>query len=231
MENPNKDSNSFNMLLKGKAGAADVGGCFNLETLPLDRDKLLQLVQMIRIQMNYHLFEALSESNNDGMINGDPFPLMDLYEINPLPESLLSKTRRPFEETVIAGLRHDIDDIIERASKRYGVEPELIRSVIRAESDFDVYATSHKGAMGLMQLMPETAKDMGVKNPYDPVENIMGGTRFLKSLMDRYDDNIPLALAAYNWGPGNLERNPDRLPRETRTYIARVNNYYREEQS
>jgi len=91
--------------------------------------------------------------------------------------------------------------------------------------------TSSKGAMGLMQLMPETANELGVKNSYNPFENIMAGTRYLKSLLHRYDGNIPLALAAYNWGMGNVERNPGRLPSETRTYIARVNKYYREVKS
>ncbi len=120
------------------------------------------------------------------------------------------------------------DVIIDYASRTYGVDPELIRAVIRAESSFNPESTSTKGAMGLMQLMPATAKDLGVNDPYDPVENIMGGTRYLRGLLDRFGNNRNLALAAYNWGMGNVERKPDRMPQETRTYVARVNQYYRE---
>ena len=78
-----------------------------------------------------------------------------------------------------------------------------------------------------MQLMPGTARDMGVNNAYDPEENIMGGTRYLKTLLNRYDGKVDVALAAYNWGMGNLEKNPRRLPQETSNYIARVNNHYK----
>jgi len=115
--------------------------------------------------------------------------------------------------------------IIDYSSRRHGVDATLIRAVIRAESNFDNTATSTKGAMGLMQIMPETARELGVKNPYDPVENIMGGTRYLKMLLDRYDGNRNTALAAYNWGMGNVERYPHRLPEETKTYIVNVNRY------
>ena len=115
--------------------------------------------------------------------------------------------------------------IIDHSSRRHGVDATLIRAVIQAESNFDDSATSVKGAMGLMQIMPETARELGVNNPYDPAENIMGGTRYLKMLLDRYDGNRNIALAAYNWGMGNVERHPHRLPEETKTYIVNVNRY------
>ena len=119
----------------------------------------------------------------------------------------------------------DLDDIIEKASQTYSVDSSFIRAVIKAESDFDTQAVSPKGAMGLMQLMPATAKDLGVTDPHDPVDNVMGGARYLKILLKRYSGDKNMALAAYNWGMGNLERHPEKMPQETKTYIGRVNNY------
>ncbi|MEN6374054.1 MAG: lytic transglycosylase domain-containing protein [Smithella sp.] len=121
----------------------------------------------------------------------------------------------------------NLESIIEKAAAKFGIDPDLIRSVIKTESNFNSRATSPKGAMGLMQLMPGTARDLGVRNAYDPEENIMGGTRYLKTLLNRYDGKVDVALAAYNWGMGNLEKNPRRLPQETSNYISRVNNHYK----
>jgi hypothetical protein len=219
------------MLLKDRVGAMHGESHFPSEALPLGRDKLLQLVQMVQIQMNHHLLQTLAETDHDTTLFGASLPGMGLPGINHLPESLVSKIQHPLRRTGATESPHDIDHVIDRASRKYDVETDLIRAIIRAESNFDIRATSPKGAMGLMQLMPETAKNLGVKDPYNPVQNIMGGTRLLKSLLDRYEGDIPLALAAYNWGMGNVERNPGRLPRETRTYIARVNQYYREAKS
>jgi len=119
-----------------------------------------------------------------------------------------------------------LEQTIAKAAQRYGVEPELIKAVIKAESNFNPRAVSTAGAQGLMQLMPATARGLGVSNSFDPEQNVMAGTRFLKGLLDRYNGDIDSALAAYNWGPGNVDRRPDRLPRETRDYLVKVKENY-----
>jgi len=107
-------------------------------------------------------------------------------------------------------------ELIQKASKTYHIDAKLIKAVIQTESNFNAKAVSKAGAQGLMQLMPDTAKDLNVHNAFDPEQNIMAGSRYLKQLLHRYDGTLELALAAYNWGMGNLERHSDKLPEETR---------------
>lgn len=102
------------------------------------------------------------------------------------------------------------------------MDPDLIRAVIQTESAGNPDAISPAGAQGLMQLMPETARELGVTDPFDPEQNILAGTRYLRMLLDRYDGDVRLALEAYNRGMGNLERDPANTPAETRRYIARI---------
>lgn len=119
------------------------------------------------------------------------------------------------------------DDIIADTSARYGIDPKLVRAVVKAESDFDTHAVSRKGAQGLMQLMPETAKLMGVRDAHDPEENIEGGIRKLSSLLKMFDWNLHLALAAYNAGESTVLKYGDVPPySETRNYVKRVLYYY-----
>ncbi|MBI4611849.1 MAG: transglycosylase SLT domain-containing protein [Candidatus Rokubacteria bacterium] len=117
---------------------------------------------------------------------------------------------------------------IRQAAERYGVEPGLVEALIGVESAFDPWAVSRKGARGLMQLMPETAVALGVRNSFNPLQNIEGGVRYLRYLLDRYGGNLPLALAAYNAGPRVVEgyRGIPPYP-ETWLYVRRVIELYR----
>lgn len=116
------------------------------------------------------------------------------------------------------------DDVIDHHAREQGVRADLVRAVIQVESAFNPRARSHKGAMGLMQLMPGTARELGVRNAYDPLENIRGGVQYLRGLLDRFNGNEELALAAYNAGPGAVNKYGGTIPpyRETQDYVSRI---------
>jgi soluble lytic murein transglycosylase-like protein len=115
------------------------------------------------------------------------------------------------------------DPIIAEASAQYGVDAELVRAIIRAESQFDPLAESGAGAKGLMQLMPILSKELGVQDPFDPRENIFGGVKYLSKLLDRHNGDVTLALASYNAGPRNVARYKGVPPfKETRGYVKKI---------
>ena len=117
----------------------------------------------------------------------------------------------------------DLDELVSATSEIYKLDPDLVNSVIRAESGFNVRAVSPKGAQGLMQLMPQTASELGVQNAFDAKANVEGGTRYLRELLERYDFDLIKALAAYNAGPERVERYGGVPPYyETRAYVARI---------
>jgi hypothetical protein len=122
------------------------------------------------------------------------------------------------------------DKIISQAARKHGVDSSLIKAVIRAESDFDKHAVSDKGAQGLMQLMPDTAKELEVEDSFDPEANIYAGVRYLKRQLKNFQNDVSLALAAYNAGENAVRRYGERVPpyKETRTFVDRVLRYWDE---
>ena len=125
--------------------------------------------------------------------------------------------------------RESIEAYIREAATRYRVDPMLVRAVIKVESDFNHRAVSKKGAIGLMQLMPETANDLQVHDPFDPRANIMGGTCYLGKLISRYNGDLSLGLAAYNAGPTRVDMANNSIPMlpETINYIRKVMHHYK----
>ncbi len=129
--------------------------------------------------------------------------------------------------TKYSGLSGKYDPYIKKAATKNDIPFHLLKALIKTESNFNPSAVSSKGAMGLMQLMPETAKLLEVDNPFDPKENIAGGSRYLKSLLDQFDGKLPMALAAYNAGPTIVAR-LNKIPpfAETQNYVKKVMEYY-----
>ena len=141
-----------------------------------------------------------------------------VYQVEGAPRYV---STTPVEST---SARELYDPYVLEYSNRHSLRPELVRAVIQVESGYNPRALSPKGAMGLMQLMPDTARMLGVQRPYDPEQNIRGGTRYLRLLLDKYEGSEELALASYNAGSGAVDRYGKRIPpyRETRDYVRKV---------
>ncbi len=149
--------------------------------------------------------------------------------------TLALREGRPMDVTIEASSQdvrtrqHRYLHLVEKVAREHNIDPALINAVITVESSFDPRAISNKGAVGLMQLMPETASRYGVTDRYNPEENVRAGAVYLRDLMLRYDGNIPLALAAYNAGEEAVERYGNQIPpnRETPAYVTKVMELYR----
>jgi soluble lytic murein transglycosylase-like protein len=169
------------------------------------------------------LSAALSNSKQSGAANFSALP-QSLAKAAPQTLGSISKpsTQTQTKAPVKAeSADKPYDVLIKNAATKHGLDPNLIKAVVTAESDFNPQVVSKAGAMGLMQLMPGTAKDMGVENPFDPAQNIDGGSKYLAAMIDRFDGDMDQALAAYNWGPSNVEKGGT-YPSETRRYLKKV---------
>lgn len=221
-----REAGAFAHVMSHALGKLEQQSESQLPGAPLTKQDVTALLLKMQRRVNDRLFQILANNkeNDDTSLPfyGRAFSGAAVEEKDPseIPQLIQKNDALPPP-------RQEVEEIINEAAGTYGVDAALIRSVIRAESGFQIRSTSPRGAQGLMQLMPDTARELGVKDSYDPRQNIMGGVRYLRMLLDRYHGDESLALAAYNWGMGNLERSPDRLPKETRAYVSRVTEYWR----
>jgi soluble lytic murein transglycosylase-like protein len=188
--------------------------------------------RVLKQQTDNTMKDSGSEKKDESRVAGNYFRQISN---NPLLSRLLFSQLLYPGPDAYSEVNANYDQIIAQTAGKYGVDPQLIKAVIKTESNFNPLAISQAGAMGLMQLMPNTAQSLGISDPFDPIQNIDGGVRYLKSLLTRFNGNIDLALAAYNWGPGRIESNGitdltdpvqfEKLPAETRNYIQRIRQY------
>ncbi len=151
----------------------------------------------------------------------------DDYVNKPLTPLEGATSLLPVSLTKLSNSKGNYDQIIEKAAEQYNIPVKLLQSVIKQESNFNPNAISYAGASGLMQLMPDTAKGLGVKNIFDPEDNIFGGAKYLRQMLNKYDENIDLALAAYNAGPGNVDKHRGVPPfKETLNYVQKIKNSF-----
>ncbi len=214
----NPYGNEFSALLEratqGESGAP-----------PTAEQALIQL-QVTQFQMMQGLFSSIDddEEKNQSLFDfaaTPPFSLLDNRK-----GQFIDKYRQnvpPLHQQSEPVGRDQIEGIIDRVARKVQLAPQLIHAVVAVESAYNSTAVSPVGAQGLMQLMPATAADLGVKDSFDPAENIDGGSRYLSHLLEKYDGDLDHALAAYNWGQGNVDRHGlEKMPEETRNYLAKV---------
>ncbi len=199
---------------------------------------LLGLIALCSVPAHGQIVSYLDASGKRVFVNADPAPTVRPGRdsaARAVPAGFTSRTTQlsPAASRIVSAAdqvnREKITEMIREVSARYRVDPSLVRAVIETESNWNSQAVSRKGALGLMQLVPGTAQQLGVNNAFDPKQNLDGGVHYLHDLLERYNGDLDKALAAYNAGPGAVDR-AGGVPRirETRNYVQKVtDSYYR----
>lgn len=170
-------------------------------------------------------FNRINEIFNN--VGSPTTPKSDIKKEKEFEEIFGKYISEPTPKNININVDEEIKNAVKEASRKYGVDEALILAIIKQESGFNPHAVSPAGAQGLMQLMPETARDLGVSNPFDIKQNIMGGTKYIRQMLDMFNGDIKLALAAYNAGPGNVQKYGGIPPfSETQNYVSKVLSYY-----
>jgi hypothetical protein len=177
----------------------------------------------VRAEAKNWVSHRLTGSSSKPVILPPPLSSGPKIEDQDSRDAIEKSPKKPRPQSIVLNDHQIIEQNVQEAAAKYDLPPALIKAVIRAESNFQVDAVSSAGAQGLMQLMPATAEEMGVKNPFDIRQNIEGGSRYLRKMLDRFGGSVSKALAAYNAGPGTVTKYNGRVPYpETRQYVSRV---------
>jgi hypothetical protein len=183
-----------------------------------------------QINSDLKLENLMEDSGETILISSNKLVPSTSYEPSrkpPKPDFKIKGSRYKFPPFKGKKGEHIFHPIIDKASEKHNVDPALVKAVIMAESSYNPRAVSPKGAVGLMQLMPSTAESLGVANSYNPEQNVQGGTKYLKKLIDRFDGDIKLAIAAYNAGPAHVKKHNGVPPfKDTVYYVHKVYHYY-----